>query len=87
LEPSKNDPNLSDGPSEKMPEPKLLEGGKLKCPICSHIFGSRQDYDSHILGVHPSQFSMASGSSGSMQTDSEEKCNETALGTECAIKD
>ena len=53
-----------------IPEPKMLDKGKLECPVCSRMFNSRQDYDSHALAQHQAtEESLASGSMGSMRTE------------------
>ncbi len=33
-------------------EPKIVDKGKLQCPMCDRIFSSREDYISHFLSKH-----------------------------------
>jgi uncharacterized C2H2 Zn-finger protein len=69
--------DVSEAQTVGMREPKMLDNGKLECPVCGRVFVSRQDYDNHWLTCHQdldSNVSMASGSMGSMQPSGEESC-------------
>jgi hypothetical protein len=61
-------------------EPETDAEGKLECGICHRKFASRNDYDDHWLGCHRNdEISLASGSMGSMQSNSKQKCSEGNL--------
>jgi len=47
-----------------LPEPKIVEKNKFQCPVCSKVFGSKEDYISHALARHQPVAVEATAASG-----------------------